>query len=491
MSADADDARTTANWRAVNRFEAAYAHGGEAVLAEDDGTVLAVVGELARSLAAVGSALTNLAGSATSPDLASAIDRVVNTAALSEPATITLADGLAVSASVVAVRPDDGLRRYLIVALSLVVPPEELNRLRRDEVTYALWFERAPMGVCLVANDGTFLRTNPAYCRLVGRSQKELRHLTFQAITHPDDLLLDVSLVQEVLDDKIDRYDIDKRYIRPDGSIVWVHLTVALVREETGAPRHLIAMVEDINERRLVEQRLQQTVENLSLAYREKVGLVTALSHDLRAPVAAIRILAQVLVDIEEASAEVDPERRDLSRRLLLEATRTEGVLSDLVSSERLTAGLLTPQRVAVKVNALVERAVELQGIDAAHAVSVELCSSDPEVSADPALLERIIANLVSNAFRHTPAGSSVWVRVVTESDRTLTLTVEDDGDGIVDDLKEVIFAPYARLAGSDRPGTGIGLFLVRSFAEFHGGTAVCCDRVGGGASFQVSLPQL
>ena len=461
------------------------------MLADDEGTVLAAVGELATSIAAVGSPLAQLAGSATSPDLVSAIERVVNSGALSEPAMITLADGLVVGASVVAVRSEDGTRRYLVIALSVLIPPEELSRLRRDEVTYALWFERAPMGVCLVATDGTFLRANPAYCRLVGRSQEELRGLTFQAITHPDDLMLDVSLVEEVLADRIDRYDIDKRYLRPDGSIVWVHLTVALVRDETGAPRHFIAMLEDISERRLVEQRLQQTVDDLSVAYREKVGLVTALSHDLRTPVAAIRILAQLLADGEHTAAEVNSERLDLSRRLLSEAARTEGVLSDLVSSERVTAGLVTPRRVAVKINTLVERAVDLDGSHAAHALSVELCPTDPEVSADPALLERIIANLLANAFRHTPAGSSVWVSVVTEPDQTLTLTVEDDGAGVADDLKEVIFEPYARAAGPDRPGTGIGLFLVRKFAEFHGGTAVCRDRVGGGASFQVSLPQL
>ena len=71
-----------------------------------------------------------------------------------------------------------------------------------------------------------------------------------------------------------------------------------------------------------------------------------------------------------------------------------------------------------------------------------------------------------------------------------MRIVVEDDGNGVPDILKEAIFEPYVRGTAGDRPGTGIGLFLVRRFAEFHGGSVVCGDRDGGGASFLVTLPR-
>jgi len=110
--------------------------------------------------------------------------------------------------------------------------------------------------------------------------------------------------------------------------------------------------------------------------------------------------------------------------------------------------------------------------------------------SADEAQLERVIDNLVSNAIHHTPAGTSIDVRV-TMTGSWIVVTVDDDGPGVDDGDKQRIFEPYNRgSAGSDRPGTGLGLFLAREFTELHGGFVHCADAAGGGARFVVRLPQ-
>ena len=169
--------------------------------------------------------------------------------------------------------------------------------------------------------------------------------------------------------------------------------------------------------------------------------------------------------------------------------------LSDVVTigAERAAAGSITPRRVPISLNALVRRVVDIEADQrSSHDVTLRLANGECSVMADPALVERMVANLISNAIRHTRPGTTVWVTVETiptADGGSVRIVVEDNGVGVPDTLKETIFEPYVRGVPADRPGSGLGLFLVRRFAEFHGGTVVCADRVGGGASFQVTLP--
>ena len=111
-------------------------------------------------------------------------------------------------------------------------------------------------------------------------------------------------------------------------------------------------------------------------------------------------------------------------------------------------------------------------------------------IEADAAKIERIFENLLSNAIRHTPPQSKVWVRVGPEAGGAL-LVVEDDGPGIPVEHRESIFQPFGQGAGAPEhaPGVGIGLAVVARFAELHGGRAWVEEREGGGASFHVFLP--
>lgn len=119
-----------------------------------------------------------------------------------------------------------------------------------------LTFEGAPIGMALVAVDGRFLRVNPAFCALVGYEQHEVTAITFQDLTHPDDLHADLELVAACLAGHRERYAMEKRYRHRDGHHVWVELNVALVRDRAGRPRHFVSQVLDIAERRAHAARL-------------------------------------------------------------------------------------------------------------------------------------------------------------------------------------------------------------------------------------------
>ncbi|HST14663.1 MAG TPA: PAS domain S-box protein [Gaiellaceae bacterium] len=143
--------------------------------------------------------------------------------------------------------------------LGIVSDLSEQNRtsdaLLESERRFRGSFESASIGMALVAPDGRFLEINPAFCELVGYSTDEMTSRGFQQITHPDDLARDLENVQRTLDGDFDSYQMEKRYIRSDGSEVWVTLSVTLVRGADGAPLHFVAHAQDIDARKRADER--------------------------------------------------------------------------------------------------------------------------------------------------------------------------------------------------------------------------------------------
>jgi diguanylate cyclase (GGDEF)-like protein/PAS domain S-box-containing protein len=120
----------------------------------------------------------------------------------------------------------------------------------------------APSGMAIVDLDGCWIEVNDALCRIVGYSHEELLSKTFVDITHPDDIDADVALVQDLIFGERDSYEMEKRYIRKDGSEIWILLTVSCVRDETGRALHFISQILDIDERKREEQQLRAVADN-------------------------------------------------------------------------------------------------------------------------------------------------------------------------------------------------------------------------------------
>jgi len=127
---------------------------------------------------------------------------------------------------------------------------------REAEQLFRLAFEQAAVGMALVAPDGRFLRVNRALCELLGHANEELVSKTFQEITHPEDLDLDLEFVRQMLAGERRTYAMEKRYFHADGHTVWVLLSVSLVRGDDREPRYFISQIQDITERKQLEQRL-------------------------------------------------------------------------------------------------------------------------------------------------------------------------------------------------------------------------------------------
>ncbi len=140
--------------------------------------------------------------------------------------------------------------------------------LRNSEEQFRHAFEDASIGMAIVSLDGHFLKVNPVLCQIVGYSSEELLGLTFQSITHPHDLELDLSYVKQLLAGTLSTYQMEKRYFHKQGHIVWILLNGSLVQDDHGNPLHFIAQIQDITARK----EAQKTIELQSIIMNNMAG---------------------------------------------------------------------------------------------------------------------------------------------------------------------------------------------------------------------------
>ena len=214
--------------------------------------------------------------------------------------------------------------------------------LRESEERFRATFDHAAIGAAQVGVDGRWLRVNRRLGEIVGYEPDELLTVSFQDITHPDDLEGDLAQVSRLLADELQTYTMEKRYVRKDGSDVWVNLTVSLVRASSGEPAYFIAVVEDINERKKTEEERdlllvkEQLARAEAVEARRRLSLLAAAGPALSASLDYADTLERIthllvpeladwcLLDIVEddgrvkqlAAAHADPEKADLLTRL-------------------------------------------------------------------------------------------------------------------------------------------------------------------------------
>jgi signal transduction histidine kinase len=282
------------------------------------------------------------------------------------------------------------------------------------------------------------------------------------------------------------------RMVTADGRTIWVHDETTLLHDSNGEPLFLQGVLSDITERRLAEEALRgserrerEAAERLRSLDEMKNTFLAAVSHELRSPLTAILGLALTLERATEMQAS---DRADLLARLGTNARKLDRLLKDLLDIDRLSRGIVEPQYRSTDVGELAMRTAE--SLDVLAGRDVHVTVKPVRIEVDPPKVERIIENLLTNAARHSGLESQIWLRVEAEGAGAV-IAVEDDGPGVPADLRRAIFEPFRQgpSASAHAPGTGIGLSLVASFAELHGGRAWVEEREGGGASFLVSLP--
>jgi PAS domain S-box-containing protein len=282
---------------------------------------------------------------------------------------------------------------------------------------------------------------------------------------HPADRDLVVATVERALAEGMP-FIYDHRIVLPDGTVRWAQSRGRVIRDDSGAPVRMVGTAQDVTERKRIDD-LRDTI-------------LAAVSHELRTPLTAILGFA---ITLKERGGELAATaRRAIAEHLLEQAQRLDRLLLDLLDLDRLRHGSARATFDQADVADLVAR------VASGYGVAVQ---SEPVVAqVDVAKVERIVDNLLANAFKHTPTATDVNVRVES-SDGGVLIAVDDRGPGVVEAEREAIFEIFNRGAdgSSQTTGAGVGLALVAQFTALHGGRAWVEENPGGGASFRVFLP--
>jgi two-component system, OmpR family, sensor histidine kinase KdpD len=223
--------------------------------------------------------------------------------------------------------------------------------------------------------------------------------------------------------------------------------------------------------------------EALAEGNRMRTALLAAVSHDLRTPLASIKASVSSLRQTDVTWSPAD--QADLLATIEQNADRLDALIGNLLDMSRLHTGSLQPFLRPIAIDEVAP--VALHGLDDSPRLLIAVPDGFPLVLADPGLLERVLANLFSNAVRHSPPSSPPELRAQLTGG-TVVLEVVDHGRGVPDDQKECIFEPFVRL-GDRLPGVGLGLAVAKGFAEAMGGSIDAVDTPGGGLTVRVLLP--
>jgi len=224
-------------------------------------------------------------------------------------------------------------------------------------------------------------------------------------------------------------------------------------------------------------------------AERMRNVLLSSISHDFRTPLATIIGSASTLLESEAAQLD-DARRRSLLRGLLEEAQRMNRLMANLLDLTRLSSGKVVLKREPVSIEELVGAVLaRLDDALAGRQVSVDIAPDLPLVPCDEVLVAQVLANLVENAIKHTPVGTTIAIRAATSADK-LIVRVRDNGAGLPSGEEARVFEKFHRLRTEEaQSGFGLGLSICKYIVEAHGGTIEASNHADGGAEFRFSLP--
>jgi PAS domain S-box-containing protein len=359
-------------------------------------------------------------------------------------------------------------------------------KLQASEERFRAALTHAPIGMALVGLDGTFLAVNDALCRIVGWTTEELLALTFQAITHPDDLDADLASLDALMAGRRHAYGLEKRYRCADGSFVPCELHVSLIRDASGRPMHFVSQIVDLSERKDVERQLRQLNTELRRSNAELERFATVTSHDLRSPLATLRGFLAELDD--QGSALSEQQWRQVLHVAQDLTTQMAESIEGLLALAQIGDGRLNVRM--VEMHHLVADAVE------ALAPELEAAGADlrigvlPEVEGDPQQLRLLFQNLIANAVRFREPRRRLVITLGAERlPSAWRFTVQDTGRGFDPAERDAIFQYAMRVdAARDGGGSGIGLATCRRIVERHDGR-ISAYTDAQGSRFEFTLP--
>ena len=372
---------------------------------------------------------------------------------------------------------------------------ERLERaaLRESEERFRRVFEEGPLAMALVDEGYRLTHVNQRFCELLGYSEAELIALTFPEITHRDDVVGEVELAGQVFRGDIPSYAIEKRYLRKSGEAVWVNVTASVIRDQEGSPLYGLAMVEEIEERKSAQERIQafndeleERVAELEVANKELEAFSATVSHDLKSPLLTVAQFSRRI--LEESGDALHEHQRDMLQRVVTAGLQAKHMIDDLRDLGDVARKEIFPER--VDLTSIAEQVIEgLRVLAPDRRLTFE---AEPGIEAigDPTLLRVLVTNLLQNAWKYTAPREHAHIKFGMEVGPIRTLYhVRDNGIGFDNVDRERLFQAFERLHTEEEfAGTGLGLATAERVVRRHGGDVWAEGDPDVGATFWFTL---
>lgn len=357
-----------------------------------------------------------------------------------------------------------------------------------SEIRYRRLFETAKDGILILDTEsGRITDANPFMSELLGYSHEHFLGKQLWEIGLFSDKAANEAAVRTLQDKGYIRYE-HLPLETSQGQRVEVEVVANAYRED----HHNVIQcnIRDITERSKLENQMQEHAEELADLHRRKDEFLAMLSHELRNPLAPITNAVQLL-GLQKTDDRLQHQARTIIERQVGQLTR---LIDDLLEVSRITTGRIHLQKERVGLNSVVESACETTRplMDQHHHELTVFLSSQPIwVNGDPARLEQVIVNLLTNAAKYTVEGGTMSIAVQREGDEAV-LRVRDSGVGIAPELLPHIFDLFTQADRSldrSKGGLGIGLCLAKRLVEMHDGNIKVDSTLGTGSEFVVHIP--
>ncbi len=363
--------------------------------------------------------------------------------------------------------------------------------LKSSEARFRSYFELPLVGISINSPTKGWLEVNDRICEILGYSRQELSHLTWAELTHPDDLAADVKQFDQLMAGEIDSYSMEKRYIRKCGDTVWASMSIGCVRNHDGKVDYTIALLRDITEHKLLEERLRQSEK------MEAIGqLAGGIAHDFNNQLTGIMGYAEMLVSRLD-----DRKLRDYAENIVRASKRSADLTRDLLAFSRKGKYLTGP----VHIHKVIEEVVSIleHSIDKRVEIKIILKANPATIMGDGSQIQNALLNLAINARDAMPNGGELVFTtenlkvdapslnpefVKNCSGRCLKISVSDNGIGMDKDVMKHIFEPFFTTKEKGK-GTGMGLASVYGIVQNHHGVINVSSEPGCGTVFSLYFP--
>jgi PAS domain S-box-containing protein len=352
-------------------------------------------------------------------------------------------------------------------------------------------FENSAVGVALTDLTGRFIATNPVFQKMLGYTEEEFRQLTFFEITHEENVEHNRTLIGELLDGKRQQFQIEKQYRRKDGQPVWVRNNVSVVSGTERMPRFLMALSEDITQRKLSEEALAKARSELAnVARMTSLGVLTAsIAHEVNQPLSGIITNASTCLRMLSADPPNVDGARETARRTIRDGNRASDVITrlrTLYSKKEPSPEPMDLNEATREVTALSLSEIQRVGV----ILRWELADDLPPVVGDRIQLQQVIFNLIRNAVDAMSTiddrPRELLIRTQRDEGNQVRLSVKDSGAGVTPQAAEKIFDSFYT---TKTDGMGIGLSVSRSIIDAHQGRLWAALNDGPGCTFSFAIP--